>query len=66
MQKLNDLNIEANQKTIVVEEQKKTIESQIVALLVAIEGEKNQMKLILKFNLSLQNWSIMRKNWSRV
>ena len=42
MQKLNDLNIEANQKTIVVEEQKKTLESQIVALLVAIEGEKKQ------------------------
>ena len=40
MQKLNDLNIEANQKTIVVEEQKKTLESQIVALLVTIEGEK--------------------------
>lgn len=40
MQKLNDLNIEANQKTIVVEGQKKTLESQIVTLLATIEGEK--------------------------
>jgi hypothetical protein len=37
MAKLNDLNIEANQKTIVVEEQKKTLESQIVDFLVTIE-----------------------------
>ena len=37
MQKLNDLNIEANQKTIVVEEQKITLKSQIVDFLVTIE-----------------------------
>jgi len=54
MQKLNDLNIEANQKTIVVEEQKKTLESQIVALLVAIEGEKkpNEADPEIQFKLT--------------
>lgn len=42
MQKLSDLNVEANQKTTVVEGQKKTLESQIVSLLEAIERcEKN-------------------------
>lgn len=54
MAKLNDLNIEANQKTIVVEEQKKTLESQIVALLVTIEGEKksNGANPLIQFKLT--------------
>lgn len=54
MAKLNDLNIEANQKTVVVEEQKKTLESQIVALLVTIEGEKkpNEANPQIQFKLT--------------
>lgn len=54
MQKLNDLNIEANQKTIVVEGQKKTLESQIVTLLATIEGEKksNEANPEIQFKLT--------------
>ena len=54
MAKLNDLNIEANQKTVVAEEQKKTLESQIVALLVTIEGEKkpNEANPQIQFKLT--------------
>lgn len=44
MQKLTDLNVQANQKTVVVETQKKTLEGQIVELLEAAERWEKILK----------------------